>query len=182
MYASVLLFFFAGVVGMNSDITYRSIDKEAVIDASLDAVWSAWTTDSGIKTFFGRDGNVELRPDGHYEIFFFPDNEPGMRGAEGTRILIVEPKKRLVFTWDAPPKWPDIRSQRTVVEVRLCAEGPDSTRVQLHHTGWGNGDDWAEVYDYFDAAWGVILRRLQYSFEHGPVDWDNRSDELVHRG
>ena len=67
MYASVLLFFIAGVVGMNSDVTYRSIDKEAVIDASLDAVWSAWTTDSGIKTFFGRDGNVELRPDGHYE-------------------------------------------------------------------------------------------------------------------
>ncbi len=182
MYASVLLLFFTGVVGMNSDVTYRSIDKEIVIAASLDAVWNAWTTESGIRTFFARGGNIELWPDGHYEIFFFPDNEPGMRGAEGTRILIVEPRKRLVFTWDAPPKWPDIRSQRTVVEIRLHAEGQSKTRIKLHHAGWGDGEDWIAVYDYFDAAWSVILRRLQYSFEHGPVDWDNLSDELVHRG
>ncbi len=182
MNAAGLSLLLLGAVTVNDGDTFRSIDKEVFVDASLDEVWGAWTTESGIRKFFARGSNIELRPDGHYEIFFFPDNDPGMRGAEGTRVLIVEPNKRLVFTWDAPPKWPAIRSQRTVVEVRFCAAGPDRTRVQLHHTGWGDGDDWGAVYDYFDGAWGVVLRRLRYSFEHGPVDWDNLSDDLVHRG
>ena len=32
------------------------------------------------------------------------------------------------------------------------------------------------------AAWSVVLKRLQYRFDKGPVDWDNLPDEYWHRG
>ncbi|HZW02337.1 MAG TPA: hypothetical protein VFF68_00295, partial [Anaerolineaceae bacterium] len=63
--------------------SHRSIDLEIDIPAPIGEVWKAWTTRAGIRSFFAPDGNVDLLPDGLYEIFFMPEAEPGMRGADG---------------------------------------------------------------------------------------------------
>ncbi len=158
-----------------------AIEHSVEVNATIEDAWHAWTSNAGAQTFFARGSNVDARPDGDYEIFFFPGNEPGTRGAEGTTTLIVEPLKRLAFTWDAPPKWPAIRSQRTVVEVSFVSLSEHKTRVSLHHSLWGDSSDWSEVRSYFDAAWPVVLKRLQYSFDHGPIDWDNAPPGLIYR-
>lgn len=49
---------------MPSQDTERVIRAEVIVPASLNVVWDAWTTEAGIKTFFGRDCRVELRVDG----------------------------------------------------------------------------------------------------------------------
>ena len=131
--------------------------------------------------FFARAVNLDLRVGGDFEILFFPDEERGRRGAEGTRFMAIEPPHRLAFDWDAPPRWPVQRSQRTMVEIRL-SEVPGGTRVALHHHGWGDGPQWQEVRDYFDRAWPKVLARLVYSFEVGPIDWEAPPPELMHRG
>ena len=46
-----------------------------------------------------------------------------------------------------------------------------STRVTLHHTGWGDGGEWDQTYAYFDRAWGNVLGNLKKRFETGPQDW-----------
>lgn len=159
----------------------RVLSLETTVNAAQSEVWNAWTTEAGIETFFARAANVELRTNGAYEIFFFPDNEAGQRGAEGTLVLAVEPMRRLAFTWDAPPMWPTVRAQRTMVEVRL-REKKGQTRVTLTQVGWGDEAEWDEVYQYFQGAWAVVLKRLRHRFNHGPVDWDNLPDTLRHRG
>ena len=42
----------------------RSINKEIVVDASVEQVWQAWTTRAGIVSFFARDASVEARVGG----------------------------------------------------------------------------------------------------------------------
>jgi uncharacterized protein YndB with AHSA1/START domain len=158
----------------------RVILCEVLINAELREVWEAWTTEVGITSFFAPDCNIDLRPDGAYEIFFNPGSPPGERGGEGLRVMSLQPMKMFSFTWNAPPSLPRVRGQRTHVILRFYPE-EGGTSVTLHHDGWGTGGEWDKAYDYFQHAWKeIVLPRLKYRFEHGPIDWnDPPSVELL---
>jgi uncharacterized protein YndB with AHSA1/START domain len=149
----------------------RAIDKEIVVAATPQQVWSAWTTRAGITSFFAPDANIEARVDGAFEIYINPLAEPGLKGADGMRFLALQPPRMLSFTWNAPPSLPEVRQQRTFVVVRIQPIGEKETRVTLHHSGWGDGGEWDKAYGYFDRAWGNVLGNLKKSFESGPIDW-----------
>lgn len=152
----------------------RVIRGEVVVEADLDAVWDAWTTEDGIASFFAPACNIDLRVGGRYEILFDPGAEPGNRGAEGVVILALQPGRMLAFTWNAPPRMPEIRKQWTHVVVRFQPVGDERTKITLFHDGWGEGPEWDEAFEYFNRAWNdVVLPRLEYRFSVGPVDWDN---------
>lgn len=149
----------------------RTIEKQALVKAPVDAVWNAWTTSEGIKTFFAPDARVEPRPDGPFEIYFNPYGAPGTKGADDMRFLALQPKQMLSFTWNAPPYYPEVRGHRTSVVVRMRPAGEGQTHVTLVHSGWGDGGQWDQVYAYFDKAWGNVLKNLEKRFAEGPVDW-----------
>jgi uncharacterized protein YndB with AHSA1/START domain len=149
----------------------RAIDKEVLVPAGVDAVWQAWTTNEGLTSFFAPEAVVEARVGGPFHIHMDPKGEPGQRGADDMRILAIQPKKMLSFDWNAPPSLPQARQQRTFVIVRLQPVDNKTTRVTLHHTGWGDGGEWEQAYQYFDRAWGQVLGGLKTRFEQGPKDW-----------
>jgi uncharacterized protein YndB with AHSA1/START domain len=152
----------------------RTIRGEVIVEAGLDEVWDAWTTERGITSFFAPACNVELRVDGPYEIYFRPDAAPGQRGAEGTRVLAFQPKVMLAFTWNAPPHLSRVRRQRTHVLIRLYPLDEGQTRVTLTHSGWGEGGEWDAAYVYFQRAWKqVVLTRLAHRYSVGPIDWND---------
>jgi uncharacterized protein YndB with AHSA1/START domain len=151
----------------------RKIQGEIIVAADLQDVWEAWTTEAGAKTFFAPDCAIDLRPGGAYEMYFDPESPPGFRGGEGCRILAVQPKTMLSFTWNAPPGLSEVRGQYTHVIVRFSQEEP-GTRVILTHDGWGSDGEWDKAFDYFTAAWlRVVLPGLKYRFAQGPIDWEN---------
>lgn len=146
---------------------------DVVVNADLKDVWDAWTTEQGVKTFLAPDCRIDLRPGGLYEIYFNPDASPGERGGEGLRVMAVQPMRMFSFTWNAPPELSEVRDQHTHVVLRFTPEG-GGTRVSLYHDGWGSGGQWDQAFEYFQRAWGeIVLPRLKYRFEHGPVDWEN---------
>ncbi len=163
--------------------TEKAIFTEVKVKAALEDVWHAWTTEEGIKTFFAPACNVDLRPDGMYEIYFNPESPPGERGGEGLRVMSIQPMKMFSFTWNAPPVLSEVRGQRTHVGIRFISE-EGGTRVVLYHDGWGSGGEWDKAFEYFQIAWKeVVLPRLKYRFEHGPVDWDDPpSNETLSKG
>lgn len=148
----------------------REIRAEVNVPASREAVWNAWTTVEGVKSFFAGGANIDLRPDGAYEIFFAPEAPQGQRGADGMRLLLVQKPAVLAFTWNAPAKFPEARKQRTHVMVRLHEVSATETRVTLVHDGFGEGAEWDEVRAYFEHAWGkIVLPRLVERFATHPV-------------
>jgi uncharacterized protein YndB with AHSA1/START domain len=150
----------------------RLLRADVIVPAPVSEVWQAWTTAEGIRTFFAPGGNVELAVDGTYDVWFNPAGKPGERGAEGMRILDVDPERRFVFTWNAPPSIPSIRGRRTVVVLDFAPAGERATRLRFTHLGWGEGPDWDRAYAYFDQAWGgFVLPSLVRRFEQGPIDW-----------
>jgi uncharacterized protein YndB with AHSA1/START domain len=149
----------------------RAIEKQEVVAAGLDQTWNAWTTREGIVSFFAPEAVIEPRVGGAFHIYFDPTAPAGMRGADDTRFLALQPKKMISFDWNAPPHLPQARAQRTFVIVRFEPVGERETRVSLHHTGWGDGGEWDQAFAYFDRAWVNVLANLKKRFESGPQDW-----------
>jgi uncharacterized protein YndB with AHSA1/START domain len=151
------------------------------VDADIQSVWQSWTTADGVRAFFSRDAIVEPRIDGEYSVLFFPENPKGLRGAENMRVVAIEPENRLLVTWNNPPRFETIREQRALVEYRLSNK-ECGTLIRIKHFGWGQSEEWSQAREYFQGAWETILRRLEYSYEHGPLDWDNLPEHLWYRG
>ncbi len=142
-----------------------------VVNATLDQVWDAWTTRDGIVSFFAPDANIDARVGGAFQVYIDPLGAPGNKGADDMRFLALQPKKMISFDWNAPPHLAEARQQRTFVIVRFEPVGTTQTRVNLHHTGWGDGGEWDQAHDYFDKAWVGVLGNLQKRFDKGPQDW-----------
>lgn len=149
----------------------RAIDKHVVVEAGVDQAWEAWTTRQGITSFFAPDAKIEPHPGGAFQIYIDPGAPAGSRGADDMRFLAVQPKRMISFDWNAPPHLPEARAQRTFVTVRFEPLTERTTRVTLHHTGWGDGGQWDQAYAYFDRAWGNVLASMARRFVSGPVDW-----------
>jgi uncharacterized protein YndB with AHSA1/START domain len=150
----------------------RQIRVSVTVSGTPERLWPLWTTNEGVRSFFAPGSNIDLRVDGAYEIFFDPAAPSGGKGAEGMRLLAVEPNRRLAFTWNAPETMAYVRQQRTIVSVDFLPVGRDSTRVVLRQIGWGTGPEWDQAFAYFDNAWnGFVMPMFKYRVEHGPVTW-----------
>ena len=156
----------------------RSINKEILLDATLEQVWQAWTTREGIVSFFAPDANVEARAGGPFQIYIDPLAAPGMKGADDMHYMALQPMRMLSFDWNAPPSLPEVRKQRTFVVLRFEPVGEKQVRLSLTHTGWGEGGEWDKAYAYFDRAWGNVLNNLKKRFETGPIDWTEWLNQL----
>ncbi len=163
--------FAAFALSLTSHAVERAIDKDITVPASLDATWAAWTTRDGIVSFFAPDAVVDARVGGAFQIYIDPGAAAGMKGADDMRFLAIQPQKMISFDWNAPPSLPEARAQRTVVIVRFSVVDDKTTKVTLHHTGWGDGGEWDKAFVYFDRAWGNVLANLKKRFETGPQDW-----------
>ena len=150
----------------------RMIQKTVVVAAPVAEVFRAWTTKEGLESFLAPEAVVDPRPDGAFEIHMNPYAEPGLKGADGMRVLGVQEGRMISFTWNAPPSLPEARKQRTAVIVRTDPVDDTHTRVSVTHVAWGAGGEWDMAYDYFDKTWGRVLGLLKTRYDEGkPVDW-----------
>jgi uncharacterized protein YndB with AHSA1/START domain len=152
----------------------RILRKETLVPATLEDVWHAWTTTEGTKTFFSPQTRVELAVGGPYEIHFNLDAPAGLQGSEGCLVLSYLPREMLSFSWNAPPEFGELRGQHTIVVLRFEEVEPGKVKVVLRHHGWGKGEGWDKLYDYFDKAWSYVLSNLKKRFVAGPIDWQSR--------
>lgn len=147
--------------------TDRSIVLKAVVDAPLADVWELWTTENGVRSFFGEDALIEAREGGRYEIYFLSRDAPDSdaNSSKGARILRLDPKSTLAFEWAAPPFAAELNTVPLPlwVEVRLSALDTELPRtvVVLENHGYGRSEQWDRVYEFFVRGWSEILYRLQ---------------------
>jgi len=143
----------------------KHIYKEIIIPTRISKVWNAWTTKEELIKFFAPEAEIELKLGGKFEMYFLLDNPPGTRGGEGNKILSFVPHKMLSFEWNAPPQFPDVREEKTYCVVFFDKLDLNSTKIRFYHLGWQEGDEWDQVYNYFQKAWDYVLENLKKLFE-----------------
>jgi len=156
----------------------RVIQKEAKVNASIEQVWNAWTTNEGATRFFAPKARIELTIGGSYELYFDLEASKGSQGSEGCGVLSFLPMEMLSFQWNAPPEFPNVRREQkqkhTWAVVQFHPIARNRTRVRLTHLGWREGEEWEKVFQYFMRAWDIVLGRLEYTFSTGKsIDWEN---------
>ena len=143
----------------------KALIFEVTVPASLDDVWTAFTTSEGLVTWLTPQATVELRAGGEWTAHF-----PGGATGGGT-ILSFVPKTKLVMSALAPPSFPHVREERTKAIWEFTAAGAKSTRVKLTQTGWKESEEWDKAYAYLADGNQQLLETLQMRFEKGPIDW-----------
>ena len=164
--------FLLAVLCAAAPVTTQRLDKpekalrfEAMVPAPVDEVWKAFTTSAGMSTWIWRDAKVDLREGGDWLVLY-----PGGKTGGGT-VLSFEPHKRLVLSAMAPEQFPHVRSERTRAVFEFAPAGPQETRVTLTQTGWKQGKEWDDAYEYLSKGNAQLLAQLQRRFEQGPIDW-----------
>jgi uncharacterized protein YndB with AHSA1/START domain len=152
---------------MSQQTPRTSVRHSVVVDAPLDTAFRVFTEDFG--RFKPPEHNllaVEIA-----ETVFEPRAGGSLydRGVDGSecrwgRVMIYEPPRRIVVSWDIGPTWQiETDAERTSeFEVRFTSETPERTRVELEHRNLErHGDGWEGVRDGVagDQGWPLYLRR-----------------------
>jgi uncharacterized protein YndB with AHSA1/START domain len=155
-----------------TEVAGAVIRKQIVVEAPVDRAFSVFTRRYGdVKppehTLLGApiaETVFEPRVGGHiYD-----------RGTDGSecrwaRVLVYEPPRRVVFSWDIGPTWqlePD-PANASEVEVRFVEEAPGRTRVELEHRQIDrHGPGWESVAEGIgqDQGWPLYLARYAALF------------------
>jgi uncharacterized protein YndB with AHSA1/START domain len=143
----------------------KALRFEVTVPGSLGDVWAAFTTPEGLSAWLWRDVRVDLRPGGDW-LVLYPEGKTG-----GGTILSFEPKRRIVLAAMAPEQFPTVRRERTRAVFEFEELSPKETRVTLVQTGWKDGAEWDEAYEYLARGNAILLRQLHHRFATGPVDW-----------
>lgn len=141
----------------------RALKFEVVVPAKLDDVWDAFITNAGLNTWLWKECTVELKAGGGWTAHY-----PG-----GGSIVSFRPKHELVIHAMAPEKFPEVRRVGTTATFAFEAIG-EKTRVTLTQTGWGQGKEWDEAYEYLAGGNAQLLGQLNYRFVNGPIPWDKK--------
>jgi uncharacterized protein YndB with AHSA1/START domain len=137
-----------------------SIEREVVIDAPVETVWSIVTEPQNITRWFANEAEVDLRPGGDL-VFRF---DSGMAG-KGV-VEKVEPPHLFAFRWISPEPERDMvaaQGHYTTVEFSLEAEG-EGTLLRVVESGFaaleGTAAENAALAERHVGGWGMFLERL----------------------
>jgi uncharacterized protein YndB with AHSA1/START domain len=153
----------------------RVLRHEAIIDAPVTDVWRAWTTDAGITSWMVPHGTVDLRVGGAMRTSYDPTADLDGDAAIVNRILAYEPERMLAMqNVQAPPGFKHVELFRdTWSVVRFEPIGAMRTRLIVSGYGYGEGEEWDELYGFFDQGNAYLMSQLQKVFTPEDVERDS---------
>jgi uncharacterized protein YndB with AHSA1/START domain len=139
------------------DVIADHIERELVIEAPVDVVWSVVTEPEQINRWFTDGAELDLRPEGQGAFSW--------KGF-GTVVLQVERAERphlFSFRWSHPEGQQPHAGNSTLVEFTLTDEG-GNTRLRVVESGlaaidWTD-DQKSEFYDSHSSGWDRHLADL----------------------
>jgi uncharacterized protein YndB with AHSA1/START domain len=142
----------------------KALKFQVIVPAKPADVWRAFTTKEGAQEWLWSDMSVELREGGDWIVHY-----PGGKTGGGT-IVSFEPMRSITMRAMAPEQFPEVRRERTTA-VFSFEPAESGTKVTLLQTGWRDGKEWDDAYEYLAKGNAQLLGQLLYRFTNGPIDW-----------
>jgi uncharacterized protein YndB with AHSA1/START domain len=184
--SAATVLFFAGMTGAClagstiKDTSFKDRDGhriqqlKMVVEAPVAAVWSAFTTDDGLKSWVAPVAHVELANDGMMEASYSITAKIGDPDNIKNQIIAYVPERLLVYhnvhvPKGAPPDFALLGSIRTIVEMSDL--GDRRTRITESGVGYGEGASYDALFKHFSAGNIEEFTLLARSLEGHKVDW-----------
>ncbi|HEX5696013.1 MAG TPA: SRPBCC domain-containing protein [Acidimicrobiia bacterium] len=127
-----------------------TVVHELVLPAPPEAVFAMFVEPEQLVRWIGISADLEPRPGGRFRFEVMPGQH-----CEGS-FVTVDPPHRLVFTWGWTEASMGVAPGSSSVEVTFTAQGENSTRLRLVHSGLETGDSRL----LHDDGWNRFLSRL----------------------
>lgn len=148
----------------------ESVVTEGVVGAPVVAVWNAWTTAAGLKSWLAPHADIDLRIDGLMRSNYDPKGSLADPGTIENRILAYEPERMLTIrVAKAPDKFPfrsKVGDMWTVVYFQPLADG--QTHLRIVGLGFGSDDESQRMKEFFNQGNAYTLAQLQKRFQRAP--------------
>ncbi len=156
MFVWLLAVLFAGISGTpfrTPVVTVEPLVHEAVIDASLDDAWAAFTTKAGIESWMVAHADIDLRIGGKMRTHY---RKEGVLGDEGTienTILCYDPKKMVSIRVATFPKgFPFPKAIENMwTNIYFEPVGSNRTKVTVRGLGWTEDEQSQQMRKFFDS-------------------------------
>jgi uncharacterized protein YndB with AHSA1/START domain len=133
----------------------QTLKIKCVVDASPEAAYRAFASDSALLTWFCDAAQIEAKKGGRFYAWW----NSGYYAAG--QVFAAVPGKRLAFTWRG-------RGEPDETQVKITFSGGQrGTTVTLAHSGIWSGRKWAEAVGEFERGWQVALDNLKSVLETG---------------
>jgi uncharacterized protein YndB with AHSA1/START domain len=154
----------------------RVLRHQVIVPASLRQVWHAFTTEEGLRAWAAPVVGFELKTGGKFHSNYNPQAGLGDSGTIYNTVLSYIPLRMLTFQIGLTPAFPQgPRQAGTLFAVaEFEAMGEKKTKVTLSLAGWGSGNEWNQVYAFFERGNPIALHDLKDSFVRGPINWNKQ--------
>jgi uncharacterized protein YndB with AHSA1/START domain len=146
--------------------TIEPVRKEVVVEASAEKAFRVFT--DGIDSWWPRGHHIGTSPLKRAFIEpreggrWYSESEDGSECDTG-KVLVWDPPRRLVMTWQITAAWKFDPAFVTEVEVNFTADGPNRTKVALEHRNlerYGAVAAAVRTQIGADSGWGLIMQNF----------------------
>jgi uncharacterized protein YndB with AHSA1/START domain len=164
--STLSLVFFLSVSAVHAQ-TSDSIVTEGVVSAPVTAVWNAWATTAGLKSWLAPHADIDLRIDGIMRANYDPKGALGDAGTIENKVLAYEPERMFsIKVTKAPEKFPfssRIGDMWTVLYFQPTPEG--KTTLRIVGMGFGKDEESQKMKAFFEQGNAYTLAQLQKRFQ-----------------
>jgi uncharacterized protein YndB with AHSA1/START domain len=140
-----------------------TIVSEGVVNAPVAAVWRAWTTTDGLKSWLAPHADIDLRIDGLMRSNYDAKGTLGDQGTIENRVLAYEPERMLsIRVAKAPERFPfkaKVGEMWTVLYFTPTPEG--GTKLRIVGLGFGKDEESQRMKTFFEQGNAYTLVQLQ---------------------
>ena len=151
---------------MTTQVSETSVHTAADVDAPIERAFEVFT--KGIGTWWPPTHHIL---EAELAEMVFETHEGGHvidRGVDGSecrwaRVLVYDPPRQVVISWDINPRWRiETDTEKTSeVSVTFTALGPGRTHVELEHRHLDrHGDGWEQMREAVGSPGGWDLARF----------------------
>ena len=163
---------------LKTDAGDRVLVQEALLEASMDVVWRAYTTTEGYTAWAAPVAEIDLKIGGQMRTHYTPTAKIGADGTNTLTILNYVPQRVLTLRAEPAPTWPAyLRKDAERLSNVILFEnlGENRTRVSSFGIGYRDTPEYEAVLGFFGKANVALLGHLKRYVEDGKRrTWGNR--------
>jgi len=146
-----------------ADAAKDQLVTEGVVEAPVDAVWTAFTTKDGQESWNVAHAEIELKIGGKMRTHYDPMGHIGDPNTIENTILCFEPKRLLAIQVTKPPEKLPLKNaiQKMWTVIHFEEAGPTCTRLRIVGVGYGDDAESHKLREFFSRGNAYTLKKLQ---------------------
>jgi uncharacterized protein YndB with AHSA1/START domain len=146
------------------------IVHDGIVEAPLEAVWAAWATSDGLRSWLAPHAEIDLRVGGLMRTNYSAQGVLGDPQTIENTVLSFEPQRMISIKVAKSPTgfpFPNAIKQMWSV-IYFEAAGATRTKVREVSLGFGTDEESQKMRAFFDQGNATTLKQLQRHFSGTP--------------